>query len=88
MDKVTCRYHPDDPLIEDYHAGDIICSKCGLVVGDRLVFYVLYLLLPHFKFSLAGQVFKELLLISVIFCTDASKYAKNSQKMSLFVKNK
>ncbi|XP_057325924.1 transcription initiation factor IIB [Microplitis mediator] len=35
--KVCCYEHPDDPLIEDYRAGDMICSKCGLVVGDRVI---------------------------------------------------
>ena len=35
--KVTCRYHPDSYLIEDYRAGDMICHECGLVVGDRTV---------------------------------------------------
>ncbi|EDO36932.1 predicted protein [Nematostella vectensis] len=34
---VACRHHPDAPLIEDYRAGDMICSECGLVVGDRVV---------------------------------------------------
>lgn len=34
-DKVICIHHPDAPLIEDYRAGDMICSECGLVVGDR-----------------------------------------------------
>ena len=32
---VHCPYHPDEPLIEDHSAGDMICPKCGLVVGDR-----------------------------------------------------
>lgn len=35
--KVVCYAHPDAPLIEDYRAGDMICSECGLVVGDRFV---------------------------------------------------
>lgn len=35
--KVSCREHPDAPLIEDYRAGDMICSACGLVVGDRVI---------------------------------------------------
>lgn len=35
--RVTCREHPGEPLIEDYRAGDMICSACGLVVGDRVV---------------------------------------------------
>lgn len=33
--RVCCYAHPDSPLIEDYRAGDMICSECGLVVGDR-----------------------------------------------------
>ena len=37
MDKICCYVHPDAPLIEDYHAGDQICSACGLVVGDRVI---------------------------------------------------
>lgn len=32
---VYCKEHPDAPLLEDYRAGDQICSACGLVVGDR-----------------------------------------------------
>ncbi|GAB1606970.1 transcription initiation factor IIB-like [Argonauta hians] len=32
-----CPAHPDSSLIEDYHAGDMICSECGLVVGDRVI---------------------------------------------------
>jgi len=35
--KVGCKFHPDAPLIEDYRAGDQICSACGLVVGDRVI---------------------------------------------------
>ncbi|CAL1536558.1 unnamed protein product [Lymnaea stagnalis] len=35
--QVFCRDHPDIPLVEDYHAGDMICSVCGLVVGDRVI---------------------------------------------------
>ncbi|XP_055898769.1 transcription initiation factor IIB-like isoform X1 [Biomphalaria glabrata] len=35
--QVFCREHPDTPLVEDYHAGDMICSLCGLVVGDRVI---------------------------------------------------
>lgn len=37
MNKVVCYAHPDAPLIEDYRAGDMICSECGLVVGDRVI---------------------------------------------------
>ena len=32
---VHCAEHPTAALIEDYRAGDQICSSCGLVVGDR-----------------------------------------------------
>ena len=35
--RVVCPYDPDANLIEDYHAGDMICSMCGLVVGDRVI---------------------------------------------------
>ncbi|KAL7286103.1 hypothetical protein TKK_0019617 [Trichogramma kaykai] len=34
---IMCYQHPDAPLIEDYRAGDQICSTCGLVVGDRVI---------------------------------------------------
>eukprot|EP00092_Neocalanus_flemingeri_P011485 GFUD01012379.1.p1 GENE.GFUD01012379.1~~GFUD01012379.1.p1 ORF type:complete len:311 (-),score=74.33 GFUD01012379.1:156-1088(-) len=34
---VACKFHPDATLIEDYRAGDQICSECGLVVGDRVI---------------------------------------------------
>lgn len=37
MAKVFCAEHPNSTLIEDYHAGDMICPECGLVVGDRVV---------------------------------------------------
>ena len=32
---LRCPQHPDAHLIEDYHAGDMVCPECGLVVGDR-----------------------------------------------------
>ena len=35
--KVCCKFHPEAALIEDYRAGDQICSACGLVVGDRVI---------------------------------------------------
>ena len=35
--RVACPSHPDANLIEDYRAGDMICSMCGLVVGDRVI---------------------------------------------------
>jgi hypothetical protein len=34
---VKCESHPDAPLIEDHRAGDLICSDCGLVIGDRMI---------------------------------------------------
>jgi len=34
---ICCPSHPDAPLVDDYRAGDQICSECGLVVGDRLL---------------------------------------------------
>lgn len=34
---ISCRDHPNAYLIEDSHAGDMICSICALVVGDRVV---------------------------------------------------
>lgn len=37
LNKVCCYSHPEAPLIEDYRAGDMICSECGLVVGDRVI---------------------------------------------------
>uniref|UniRef100_T1J7R1 Transcription initiation factor IIB n=1 Tax=Strigamia maritima TaxID=126957 RepID=T1J7R1_STRMM len=37
LSKVLCPAHPDAPLIEDYRAGDMVCSECGLVVGDRVI---------------------------------------------------
>lgn len=37
MHRVCCTYHPEASLIEDDHAGDTICSQCGLVVGDRVI---------------------------------------------------
>jgi len=35
--RVVCPSHPEANLIEDYRAGDMICSECGLVVGDRVI---------------------------------------------------
>ena len=32
---IRCPQHPEAHLIEDYHAGDMVCPECGLVVGDR-----------------------------------------------------
>ena len=32
---VHCKEHPTAALVEDYRAGDQICSECGLVVLDR-----------------------------------------------------
>lgn len=38
--QIFCTEHPDAPLVEDYHAGDMICPECGLVVGDRFLLYI------------------------------------------------
>jgi len=35
--RICCKFHPEAALIEDYRAGDQICSACGLVVGDRVI---------------------------------------------------
>jgi len=35
--RVQCNAHPNAHLIEDHRAGDMICSCCGLVVGDRVI---------------------------------------------------
>lgn len=37
MSKVECKYHPYATLIEDSHAGDMVCSMCGLVVAERVI---------------------------------------------------
>ena len=37
MNKNVCPSHPEAHLVEDYRAGDMICSECGLVVGDRVI---------------------------------------------------
>ncbi|VUZ55205.1 unnamed protein product [Hymenolepis diminuta] len=37
MSKLECRYHPYSILIEDAHAGDMVCSTCGLVVAERAI---------------------------------------------------
>lgn len=34
---LKCESHPDAILVEDHRAGDMICSQCGLVVGDRII---------------------------------------------------
>ena len=36
---ISCPVHPDAVLVDDYKAGDQICSECGLVVGDRCVLF-------------------------------------------------
>ncbi|XP_055338189.1 transcription initiation factor IIB-like [Paramacrobiotus metropolitanus] len=35
--RVTCRFHPESRLISDAQTGDVVCSECGLVVGDRII---------------------------------------------------
>lgn len=37
MLQLACRFHKDAVLIEDARAGDMICSECGLVVGERMI---------------------------------------------------
>jgi len=37
LHQIHCPDHPDESLIEDYRAGDLICPQCGLVVGDRTI---------------------------------------------------
>ena len=34
---MSCPEHPFAYLVEDDRAGDVICTECGLVVGDRIV---------------------------------------------------
>ena len=34
---VCCPDHPEAILINDFRAGEQICSECGLVVGDRVI---------------------------------------------------
>lgn len=43
--QITCPNHPNIHLIEDHRAGDVICPECGLVVGDRFAFFIVYLFL-------------------------------------------
>jgi transcription initiation factor TFIIB len=33
--KLTCPNHPQGLLIDDHHTGDVICSECGLVLGEK-----------------------------------------------------
>lgn len=37
IESLKCEAHPKAKLIEDYRAGDVVCSLCGLVVGDRMI---------------------------------------------------
>lgn len=37
MLQLACRFHKEAVLIEDARAGDMICSECGLVVGERMI---------------------------------------------------
>lgn len=34
---MCCSVHSDVPLIEDFKAGDMICSECASEVGDRVI---------------------------------------------------
>lgn len=36
-ERVCCENHPYAPLINDWAAGDVICSDCGLVVQERAI---------------------------------------------------
>lgn len=57
--RVVCYAHPDAPLIEDYRAGDMICSECGLVVGDRYQWttdFVIFAKLQFTKLSFPGPL--------------------------------
>lgn len=49
--KVCCYAHPEAPLIEDYRAGDQICSECGLVVGDRYlkIIYIIFMTFQNYQ---------------------------------------
>ena len=33
--KLACPNHPQGLLIDDHHTGDVICSECGLVLGEK-----------------------------------------------------
>jgi transcription initiation factor TFIIB len=37
MSDMFCESHPHAQLIDDWHAGDMICSDCGLVVQERVI---------------------------------------------------
>lgn len=76
--EVCCPQHPEAHLIEDYRAGDQICSECGLVVGDRWVWsagmgqvrlWVNFLFLSC-SLLLRGKSFKQVIsmLMWVPFC--------------------
>jgi transcription initiation factor TFIIB len=34
---ICCSAHPEAHIYEDYHAGDMICSECGLVISERYI---------------------------------------------------
>lgn len=37
-EQLLCKYcPPETSLVEDFQAGDLICSGCGLVMGDRVI---------------------------------------------------
>ena len=33
--RLACPSHPQGLLIDDHHTGDVICSECGLVLGEK-----------------------------------------------------
>lgn len=37
QNKICCENHPNSFVIEDFTAGDLICSACGLVLSERCI---------------------------------------------------
>jgi transcription initiation factor TFIIIB Brf1 subunit/transcription initiation factor TFIIB len=37
MDEMRCPTHPKAEVRIDARAGDVICTECGVVIGDRCV---------------------------------------------------
>src|SRR5579862_5235183 len=33
--KLACPNHPQGVLVDDHHTGDVVCSECGLVLGEK-----------------------------------------------------
>ena len=67
--KICCSAHPDAPLIEDYRAGDQICSECGLVVGDRYTLVPFFISLPFsYKFLINASLFVNVTVNETSWC--------------------